>query len=134
MVFSIIHIPTAPWSDESLGKWKKQALRDGMSSVVVDGKRVEEMSRLLPVPKSEAASTRFSSAGSAAEKAGPMKVEEEEEEEALVGDAKGLSGRLCSTLLQLCWKPISATLQVGSPSQDSPLSTESGFCDLTADC
>ncbi|RWW44998.1 hypothetical protein BHE74_00049207 [Ensete ventricosum] len=54
------------------------------------------MSRLLPVPKGEAASTRFSSAGSAAEKAGPMKEEEEEEEEeeALVGDAKGLSGRL----------------------------------------
>ena len=73
------------------------------SVVVVDGKRVEEMSRLLPVPKSEAASTRFSSAGSAAEKAGPMKVEEEEEE-ALVGDAKGLSGRLCSTLLQLLFK------------------------------
>lgn len=68
-----------------------------MSSVGVAGNRVEEMRRLLLLFCGREAATKSASVDDALENELPAK-------EALMGEAKGLSGRLCSKLPPLLQK------------------------------
>ena len=71
-----------------LGIWQLKELKDAMSNALFAGSKVEETQLLL----TEEARTEASLSASAWEKADKYSPE------AFVGDAKGLSGRLCSKL------------------------------------
>lgn len=75
-----------------LGSWKKHELKEAMSNVEVEGDSVEVIRWLFLLFGGKEAPAKSASVDDASKNELPA-------DEASVGDPKGLSGRLCSTLL-----------------------------------
>lgn len=82
------NIPIVPWPEENLGNWQLKDLKDPISRADADGG-----SNVL-VPDLELADVAEASEQMAS--IGPLENGATKSPPAFVGEAKGLSGRLCS--------------------------------------